>query len=471
MVTAFVALLLMKSPLVPVLDRAPGCTPLQHEVLAGNHEAVQRLTGRRLLGLAKPSTPIEERGLTGSCFRLTALMLAAKIGEQKIAQILINNGASITPTASLPELGDTDFDARCLALANAQGPLIALLDEAGALPGPCTENARLLLAVSSMSRRDVARQLGANPTPQMLEAAMGSVIGRRSTQVLDLLVEAGLQQKLDFERTYDRAIGAGDFEMVNTLSSAGARVKGGYLLSRAIGGRHASMMSSLIAAGARTESLEAQAAILEAVRDRQGPVLRALMSAGYRGDQETPLLLHAVRHFPEIVPAMVQAGVGVEIDDDTGATPLMAAAEREDVALLNLLLERGASVRSADITCATAADVRLRKKPSAQGLEAVRKLVKFDEPIVPGRAARRMGVTCGSARLSITFDPAFEVFLPTGHVPMRPSIEYRLDPGLHELRVRQISDGAERKMTVTLTAGPNSFTEKFFDFARKKADP
>ncbi|MBS1152837.1 MAG: Ankyrin [Myxococcaceae bacterium] len=451
---------------------AENCTPLQLAVVRGERDAVQRLAGRRMLGMGAPAAPLEERGDRGPCQQRTALMIAAERGQLEIAKLLISSGAKVDATGQIPELGEAEIDARCLAIANGRAALVAALEQAGAQDRPCTENARLFAAIRSGDGEAVTRQLRAHPGAPTLEAALRSLVGERGKPrppgpVVASLVKAGLERKLDFAPVYDAAISAGDVSLVTGLQAAGATLSGSRQLSRALGLGHGGLVASLLAAGARTDTTEARAAILQAVRDHQEDVLAALLSAGYRGDEETPLLLTAIRYYPPIVPAMVKAGVAVELDDDAGATPLMAAAASDRLDLVQLLLERGASPRTGDIICDTAFDaarapLRLRQHLLEQ------KLPVLDQPVVPGRAARRMGVTCGPARLSLTFEPGYEVYLPDAELPMGPAMEYRLHPGVHLLRVKHLPSGTERQMKVTLAPGLNALTEKFLDFSRKK---
>lgn len=459
---------------LPALAPPPsGCTALQTAVLRGDDAAVQKLAGRRMLGMGAPAVQLEERGAEHpqsrlTCSRRTALMVAAERGQLKSAQVLVTSGASLTALAALPELGDEAFDARCLALAAGFNAIVTLLEKAGATPAACTNNARLFQALTSNRADLVERQLRAHPSAATLDAGLRSLVGKHSSRVLDLLITAGVEAKLDFTPLYDAALVAGDIGMVHQLSTGGATVTGGSALSQAISLMHPAAIPSLLAAGARTDAPEVRTAIVEAIRERRQPILRALVAAGYRGDDELPLLLHAVRHLPGLVPELLQAGAGLEIDDESGTTPLIAAAEVGNLSLVELLVARGASPRTGDILCDAAIDAAQEPKLFAKIVE---RRPESMGTVLPGRAARRLGITCGTAKLSVTFDPDYEIYLPTAQWPMRTAMEHRVNPGLHELKIRQRSTGAERRMTVNLTPGLNSLTEKFFNFSRQpKAD-
>jgi hypothetical protein len=461
MLAAFVVVWMSVPATSPV--GPPECTTLQLAVMRGDLQTVQRLSGRRLLGLGAPAVPLEDRGWSHTCHRRTAVMTAAEHGQLASAQVLISSGANINATARIPQFGDVELDARCLAIVYRSEPMIAALDKAGATVRPCEENARLFAALSVSDEVAVERQLRGNPSPATIAAALKWMINRRGGRSVDLLIQAALARKTDFEPVYQDAIFAGDMDLVKRLSSGGARVSGGEALGSAISEHQPEAIPALFSAGARTDNPEARVPILDAVEDRKTTVLHTLLSAGYRGDEETPLLLQAVHHYPSIVQAMVNAGVGVEVDDDSGETPLMAAAAEDLPELVQLLIERGASVRTADINCETAFDAA--KAP--QKLARLKLKPALDQPPLPGRAARRLGVTCGQAQLSITFDRDFEIYLPSGQVPIQSTTGYRIEPGIQILRVKQKSTGSERKMTVRLTPGLNAFSEKFFEFSRK----
>jgi len=89
-----------------------------------------------------------------------------------------------------------------------------------------------------------------------------------------------------------------------------------------------------------------------------------------------PLLSHAVRsQFPEIVGMLLDAGADInEVSGDRGYSPLMDAVQKGDVAMVELLLRRGAhtELKSKDgqtalILCAGRGDVPMAKILIANG--------------------------------------------------------------------------------------------------------
>lgn len=435
-------------------SQVPSCTPLQRAALEDDVAAMQRIAGRRLLGMGPPAAGVEERSDTpGPCFRRTPLMIAAEHGSVAGAQLLISSGAAWDPVALLPEFGDEALDARCLAIVHGHEPLVALLDKAGATPKACTNNALLFAALSAGRADAIAHQLRAHPSAATLEALLVSAAGKRQAKAIDLVIAAALERKLDFRLAYDTAISRGDLDLVKQLSSGGARLSGGAELAHALAANQMAMIGPLVSAGARTGTEEVRAAVLAALTERRAAVVLALVDTGYRGDNDTPLLVCAIQNVPGIVPQLVKAGVGVSVDDENGTSPLMAAAVAGDPALVRLLYDRGASPRLTDTRCLTPRDVMKR------GIDLPAELVTT-EPPVPGRAARRLGVTCGAAKLRLLYPPEFKVYLPGAEDPISPNVDYRLEPGLQHLRVVD-TDGSERKLSVRLLPSANFFAETF----------
>lgn len=432
------------------------CTPLQRAALEDDRATTQRLAGRRMLGIGPPKAELEVRtDQPGPCFRRTPLMLAAEYGSVASAQILITSGASLDAVALLPELGDAAIDARCLAIANGHQPLVALLEATGAQTAACTDNALLFAALAAGRTELVERQLRAHPSAATLQAALLSAIGKRRGNATNLIISAAMQEKADLQPVFAAAVTAGDPEMLKLLVGAGARVRGGAELVQVLASNQAGLVETLVAGGARADNAEVRAALVDAIRDRKSAALLALVATGYRGDADVPILTEAIAWMPGVVPRLVTAGVGVEVDDVHGTTPLMAAASAGDGALVDLLLERGASIRAGNLECLTMHDLL------APALRAAHPEWKAPANVVPGRAARLRGVTCGDATLNLTFPDGFEVFLAGGQLPIRSGSSYRLDPGSTELRVVPKAGGPERKLTVKLRAGMNAFVESF----------
>lgn len=438
--------------LISVPSQVPACTPLQQAALAGDDATVQHLAGRRLLGMGPPVAELELRSdAAGPCFRRTPLMLAAEHGSADTVKILISSGARLDAVALLPELGDEALDARCLAIANNQQAVAEQLEKAGAKPMACTDNALLFAGLAAGQPDVVERQLRAHPSAATLNAVLLTAAGKRRGKAVDLLIAAGLERKLDFRPVYTAAVAAGDLELVKQLSSGGARLTDGDVLAQAIAANHAMLIGPLVTAGARTRGADVTRALTDALIEKRTAVVLALVDTGYRADADFPMLVRAIESVPAIAPALVKAGVGVEVDDLNGTTPLMAAAIAGDAALAQLLIDRGASPRTADVRCYTANDLK------RQGL--VLAALASDGPL-PGRAARAHGVTCGEARIKLNFAPsAVSVYLAGAQDPISPNVEYRVDPGNHVLRLKFTGSDVERKMALKLAAGTNTFSE------------
>ena len=464
MLAAFVVVSMVTSD-VSVSPR--DCTDLQAAVVTRDTEGVHRLAGKRLLGFVAPAVDVNERAIRGECGRKTALMLAAETGQLDVAQILISSGAQPYVTSSLPGFNDGLVDARCLALANNMTAMVALLDKHGATPTSCTEAAELYRLLLTDDVESLQHQLSIGPTPLTLEAMLSTLIGTRLNRATDLMIQRAMLQKLDFTRLYEAAILARDLAFVQKLSDGGARVKGDHTLALAIAGGQSAMVGPLVTAGARPA--DARGAILDAVRRQDRAVIRALLDHNYRGDDITPLLVLAIDHAPDLVPELVRAGVEVEIDDEAGRTPLMAAAKTGKLELVNLLLERGASTRTGDLDCVTAAGYGIRERSLDLAVA-----LQTGESTVPGRAARRQGITCGRGAVTFRVEPTDEVRLKpysNGAVastsfppmlPLRAGKTVFLNPGLHLVELRETTTGRQFRATLKVEPGMNSFSRAEF---------
>ncbi len=436
------------------------CTPLQAAVWRLDAPEVRRLAGRRLLGFVDPQEDLEKMALAGPCKQRTPLMLAAERGELEIARILISSGASINASVLLPEFDESLADARCLAIANNHHRMVGLLDENGAVASPCTEVAELFRLLATDDVESLQRQLSIGPTPLTFEAALRASIGTRVNRTTDLMIEQAMLEKLDFTRLYEAAILERDVAFVKKLSDGGARVMGVHTLALAIAGGQSAMVAPLLTAGAKPT--DAKEAILEAVRKGDRAVLRALLDHSYRGDDETPLLLTAIDHLPDLVPELIRAGVQVEIDDEDGRTPLMAAAKLARGDLVELLLERGAFKGTGNLDCKTAAYFALQTIDL--GLAAK---LQLPDNVVPGRAARMRGITCGTAAVTFEVSPTDEIRLkaPRGgeaRLPLSSNAVTYLNAGLQVFELTDLTTNKYSQATLPVENGRNHFTRRDF---------
>lgn len=104
--------------------------------------------------------------------------------------------------------------------------------------------------------------------------------------------------------------------------------------------------------------------------------IEAGFSASALDSKGIPLLSHAVRsQFPEIVDMLLDAGADINVlSGDRGYSPLMDAVQKSDVAMVELLLRRGANTeliskdgQTALILCAGRGDVQMAKILIANG--------------------------------------------------------------------------------------------------------
>jgi ankyrin repeat protein len=119
---------------------------------------------------------------------------------------------------------------------------------------------------------------------------------------------------------------------------------------------------------------------LNIVSSGDSEAVRLFLDAGFSASavdpKGIPLLSHAVRsQFPEIVEMLLDAGADVNgVSGDRGYSPLMDAVQKGDVAMVELLLRRGANTelkskdgQTALIICAGRGDVPMAKILIANG--------------------------------------------------------------------------------------------------------
>lgn len=421
--------------------------------MSGNLELVRSLAGRGLLGLGAPAVAVDEPGaVPGPCLARTPLMLAAEYGQLEAARVLIGSRANLGARAELENFGSQQFDARCLALASGSTDLAELLQASGAPVLPCSEDAQLFAAIKEGSLAHLAFQLRAHPNPAAQRAALIRLAGKSQGELVTELVETAVQTGVGLTPVFNAAIEAGDLDLVERLALGGATLAGSTQLARAVGLGRVAMIRPLVSAGASAEL--PPDAILAAIKSHQGPTLSALLAAGWRGNDDTPVLLWAMRHFPQYVEILIAGGVGVEVDDVEGTTPLIFATLKDNRPWIARLLARGAAPQTADATCRSALSIATANgNPELMLISTTR----FSAP-VPGRAAQRLHVGCGSAIVRVQFDVGVEVFLDGSLASLTSSVAYHAEPGPHALRIARTSGREIMRTDVELHSGLNELT-------------
>ncbi len=424
-----------------------GCSPLQTAAMNGDLERLRPLAGRSLLGLSAPAAFLDEVGdFAGVCRGRTALMLAAEYGQVEAVKLLLSSRARVDLTATLKEFGDHAFDGRCLAIAAGHPLSAVLLEEAGAPELPCLQDSALFATLRIGNLEQLQRQLRAQPGAPVLRAALGQLAGRSQRAVTAALVDHAVSRGIDLSPLFEPAIEANDFLLVEQLA-AHTRLSGSTELARAVTLGRTKMIRPLIEAGAvaNTSVAPMRAAILGAIQSHQGSTLDALLENGWRGDDELPVLLWAMKFYPDYVQPLIAYDVGEHIDDEEGVTPLLYATEQKRPDWISRLVADGAGPNIADVTCRTAASVA----PTAQ---IMRLLSGPGEP-TPGRAAQRLHVGCGLSHFRLRFEPQVEVYFDGAFVALKPGITYQTSPGLHTLRISRATERRVKRVTLQLEPG------------------
>lgn len=198
------------------------------------------------------------------------------------------------------------------ALFGSARQLADLLDH-GLNPNSKTDGGTTLLMMAAPDADKVRLLLsrGAEPNPKALAIATAY---RGTSPSVKALLDAGIDAKT--RKALQHASMSGDLENVRLLLSRGADPSAG--LSDAVTFGYPGIVRALIAAGASAKGTE---------------------SSGIN-------LLHwaAIANRPEVVPALVEAGVSLNATDDFLYTPLMYAATIDfgDTRMLKALLKAGA---------------------------------------------------------------------------------------------------------------------------------
>ena len=306
-------------------------------------------------------------------------MFAAAVGSTRAMTLLLDGGATVNGT-------------------NATG--------ATALMWSATEIEKVRLLLARGADVNIASQRGRTA----LQLAARS---DRSAAIVRLLLEAGADAKaVDASKanSLHAATIGNDTETIRLIVAAGADVNtadfaGFTPLIQASANRNLDAIRMLLAKGADPKA-------------RSGDGSYQKVKAGNIAlGNWTPLTVVASMATPELVKTLLDAGVGVNVTDVRGMTPLMlaVASDRQNIESIRILIARGADVNAKSLAGETALDwaVKTGEKPAIDAIKAAGGVETAHTP-VPVPAAAHADVKTAVERSRALLNKASVVFAANG---------------------------------------------------------
>lgn len=273
------------------------------------------------------------------------LMIAASVGSEESMRFLLDQGADVN--------AQNAFGSTALIWAATDLAKVQLLVARGANVNAAAKTGRTAAMVAAMSE-------GAAPIVRLL-ASKGADLKARDAFQSTLLIAAATGNNLDIMRL---ALDAG-------VDPSASSVTGVTALFMAVYHANVPAVQLLLSKGARVDAVADVPTLFPGGDPKSGPI--ALRKA-------TPLMIAAAMGTPELVKTLLDAGANVNAKDSRSMTPLMfaVAKNRQDPAVIRMLIERGADPGVQSNVGETAADWA-RKVAAPQGIEAL-KVARADAP-------------------------------------------------------------------------------------------
>ena len=266
----------------------------------------------------------------------TPLMFAAAVGSVRAMTMLLDGGATVNGT-------------------NATG--------ATALVWAATDIEKVRLLLSRGADVNVASQRGRT-------ALQSAARSDGSAAIVRLLLDAGADAKaVDAAKanTLHAATVGNDTETIRLIADAGVDVNavdfaGFTPLIQAAANRNLDAIRILLAKGADPKARSGDGSFQK--------VKAGTIALGHW----TALTASASMATPELVKTLLDAGVGINVPDVRGMTPLMLAVanDRQNIDVIRLLIARGADVNAKSVAGETALDwaVKTGWKPAIDAIKA-----------------------------------------------------------------------------------------------------
>ena len=309
----------------------------------------------------------------------TPLMYAAAVGSTGAMAVLLDNGAKVNATNAT--------GATALMWAATEIEKVRLLLARGADVNIASQRGRTALQSAARSDRSAAivkLLLGAGADAKAVDAAKANALHAATvgndTETIRLILDAGVD------------VNAVDFAGFTPLISAASN-------------RNLDAVRLLLAKGADAKA-----------RSGDGSFQKVKAGSIALGNW-TALTASVSLASAELVKTLLDAGVGVNVPDVRGMTPLMmaAATDRQNIDVIRLLIARGADVNAKSLAGETALDwaVKTGAKPAIDAIKAAGGVETAHAPVaVP--AAARADVKTAVERSRALLNKASVVFAANG---------------------------------------------------------
>lgn len=219
----------------------------------------------------------------------------------------------------------------------------------------------IMLVSCSTPEEKAQKELNARGVPVLVSAFMDQA-KQGSGENIKLLLEAGMPVNSvdeDGNTALHLAAEGGHVEVINILLSAGIDTdkkdkNGNTPLIRAVKAEKMKAAVTLVKAGVNTQAVNelGKSALSLALENKNWPMVIALGNAGITIDviveDGRTLLMDSIIHKRgvEIAKTLIEAGADINRADNGGQTPFMAAVEKNQPALVALMLKKGTNVNA-----------------------------------------------------------------------------------------------------------------------------